>query len=428
MATDTSFKLLKDSIYQVFPRCYSKEGTLKEVQNDLDRIAKMGFTYLYFLPLHEPGILNRKGSKGSPYSIRDYYKIDPAYGTLDDFRELIDSAHKKGLKIMTDIVINHTACDATWIKSHPEYYVLDENQNPTRKIPDWSDIVDLDYSKPELQLELIRMMEYWAKFGVDAFRCDVAPIVPIDFWKKARQTLKMINPEFVLLAESGEQFFIEMMRKNNIPVSTDNDLYQAFDVCYCYDIEEFFKIAIKKESNLCEFARAINYQQSVLPINAVKCWFLENHDQERILSKLNDKERVKNWTAFTLLAKGMGFVYAGQEIYEAHRPSLFEKEDIEWNLKDKDLINLIASCNKIKKELLSFENYTNFIMLPYKHILAFEQFDDQNRYIAFFDVNNRKERVETKLKDGTYTNLFTDKKVEVVNGLLLVDGPIVMKE
>lgn len=428
MATDTSFKLLKDSIYQVFPRCYSKEGTLKEVQNDLDRIAKMGFTYLYFLPLHEPGILNRKGSKGSPYSIRDYYKIDPAYGTLDDFRELIDSAHKKGLKIMTDIVINHTACDATWIKSHPEYYVLDENQNPTRKIPDWSDIVDLDYSKPELQLELIRMMEYWAKFGVDAFRCDVAPIVPIDFWKKTRQTLKMINPEFVLLAESGEQFFIEMMRKNNIPVSTDNDLYQAFDVCYCYDIEEFFKTAIKKESDLCEFARAINYQQSVLPINSVKCWFLENHDQERIALKLDDEQRVKNWTAFILLAKGIGFVYAGQEVFETHRPSLFEKEDIKWTTKENDFTTLISSCNKIKKELLSFENYTNFIMLPYKHVLSFELFDKQNKYVAYFDVNNRKERIETKLKDGVYKNLLTEKEVEVINGLLLVNGPIVIKE
>ena len=427
MALDTNNSLLRASIYQVFPRCYSRQGTLKAVENDLERIVKMGFTHLYFLPLHEPGVLNRKGSKGSPYSIRDYYAIDPLYGTLDDFKDLIEKAHEKGLKIITDIVVNHTACDALWCKSHPEYYILDEKGKPTRKIPDWSDIYDLDYSKDDLQAELINMMEYWARFGVDAYRCDVAPIVPIDFWIKARTALKKINPDFMLLAESGEQFFIELLRKNGIPVSTDNELYRAFDVCYCYDIEEFFKLAILKDSDLSEYARAINYQQSVLPVNAVKCWFLENHDQERIAEKLKDLDRIKSWTAFIMLAKGVGFIYAGQEILETHRPSLFEKEDIDWAAKRNDLSELIGACNKVKKQMIPSNNYVNFKMLPYKHILSFELFDKENDYFAYFDVNGRKERVKTTLKDGFYINLLNEDRIEVKNQEILVDGPIVLK-
>lgn len=425
MATDTSQQLLKGSIYQVFPRCYSKKGSLKEVIADLDRIADLGFEYLYFLPLHEPGILNRKGTCGSPYSIRDYYEIDPKLGSLDDFHELLAKAHGLGLKVITDIVINHTACDAIFTKTNPEYYLLDENNQPTRKVPDWSDVYDLDYHNEKLQAELIAMMEYWARIGVDGFRCDVAPIVPLDFWLRARKALKAINPDFFLLAESGEERFIEIMREKKVPILTDNELYAAFDICYCYDLWDFFKEAFNKETDLREFARVINYQQSMLPINNIKCWFLENHDQPRIASIISDHDRIDNWLSFVLLAKGMGFVYAGEECYDQKRPSLFEKEEVVWN-RSFNQEALIRRCNKIKKEL-PFSSYINFRMIPYRSILSFGMYDDDHEYLAYFDVNNRKERVETSLKDGKYFNLLNDKEVEVHNGLLLVDEPLFIR-
>ena len=426
MALDTKYNLRKESIYQVFTRCYSKEGTLKEVENNLTHIKDMGFTILYFLPLHEPGIINRKGNWGSPYSIRDYYKIDPKYGTMEDFERLVDKAHKLGLKIMTDIVINHTACDATWTTSNPEYYILDENNKPTRKIPDWSDIYDLDYSKQDLQDELIKMMCYWANKGVDAFRCDVAPIVPISFWKKVRQEVKKINPDFFMLAESGEQIFIEILREQNINVSTDPELYEAFDVCYCYDTQNFYNEAIKLETDLKEYGHVLNYSQTLLPKNGVKCWYLENHDQERIYSKLNNKNRVINWTCFMLLLKGMGFVYAGQEAFEDHKPSLFEKEDLIWD-RDINFETLIKKCNEIKKDMFTDKEYVNCRLLPYSNILAFRQYNNEGEYYGYFDVKDLKERVNVDLKDGTYVNLLTDKEIEVINNELLINEPILIK-
>lgn len=426
MAKDTNFNLLKESIYQVFPRCYSKEGTLKAVKNNLEHIKEMGFTILYFLPLHEPGTLNRKGSLGCPYSIKDYYQIDPKNGTLDDFRNLIDKAHSLGLKVMTDIVINHTACDATWTKTNPEFYYL-ENGKPSQKIKDWSDVYDLEYTKPELQDELVKMMVYWAKFGVDGFRCDVAPIVPLDFWTRVRKALKEVNKDFFMLAESGEQFFVEILREQNISVSTDPELYEAFDICYCYDVQEFYKEAIKDNTDLSVYAMAINYQQSLLPKNAVKSWFLENHDQERIFFKLKDKEKVMNWTAFVLLMKGIGFVYAGQEAFEYRRPSLFEKEDITWANKSEKFEKLISKCNALTKEMFDYDEYVNIRMIPYKDILAFRQYNNNSEYIAYFDVRNLKGEVEVTLEDGLYINLLSDTKVEVKNHKLKVDGPIMVK-
>ena len=425
MAKDTSYCLRKESIYQIFPRCYSSEGTLRKVIDDLDRIQDLGFTILYFLPLHEPGIVNRKGTCGSPYSIRDYYKIDPSIGTMEDFDELVNLAHQKGLKIMTDIVINHTACDSVWSKTHPEYYLLDEDGKPTRKVADWSDIIDLKYENPDVQDELIEMLKFWANKGVDAFRCDVSPLVPIDFWNRARTELKKINPNFFMLAESGEEVFVEILREQNINVLTDSDQYQAFDICYAYDVQDYYLRALEQDSNLKEYARIINYQRSQQPKNAFKAWFLENHDRKRVMSLLHDEVKVNNWLAFTLLLKGIGFVYAGEEVYEVNYPSLFEKSEISW--KQPSASNLIRKCNQVKKEMFSDEEYVNSMMLPYDQILAFREWDKQNEYYAFFDVKNIHSKVNVDLEDGTYTNLLDDTQVIVKGHEMVVDKPIMVK-
>ena len=177
------------SIYQVFPRVYSKEGKLNNVTKDMKRIADMGFDYLYLLPIHPIGKIGRKGSLGSPYSIADYLSVDPELGTLDDFKDLISEAHKYGIKVMMDIVINHTANDHYWVNEHPEYYLLDKDGKPARKAAEWTDITDLNYDNLELRKELIAMLTYWAKLGVDGYRCDVASGVPYEFWKESDQAI-----------------------------------------------------------------------------------------------------------------------------------------------------------------------------------------------------------------------------------------------
>ena len=427
MAKTTDYSLRKESIYQIFPRVYSKQGNLKAVENDLERIKNMGFKWLYFLPLHEPGILNRKGTLGSPYSIRDYYRIDPDYGTFDDFKSLIEKAHEMDMKIMMDIVINHTACDAVWVDTNPDFYLLDNEGKPTRKVADWSDILDLDYSNETLKEELLKMLEFWATNGVDGFRCDVAPLVNIDFWNRARKRLKTVNPDFVLLAESGEEKFIEALREERVDVLTDNELYEAFDVCYCYDVIDYIKKAFDVNYDLREFANVLNYQQIMLPENAVKCWFVENHDIDRVMNCVNDINRAENWMAFILLMKGMGFVYAGQEFYNSARPSLFEKEDIDWSTRNIQFENQIGRINKIKSEMFSDDEYVNLKMIPYSDILAFRQFDNQSAYLGFFDIKGLKKKVNIDFLDGIYTNLIDDTGVEIKDGMIKVDRPILIK-
>ncbi len=177
MAQYTDKSLRQQVIYQIFTRNY-KGGKLKDVERDLDRIKSLGVDIIYLLPVQPSGVLHRKGSMGSPYAISDYRAVDPEIGTMQDFAELTEAAHRKGLKVMLDVVYNHTSPDSVLAKSHPEWFFHKADGSLGNRIGAWWDVVDLDYESSEAlwnyQIETLKM---WAKY-VDGFRCDVAPMVP----------------------------------------------------------------------------------------------------------------------------------------------------------------------------------------------------------------------------------------------------------
>ena len=192
MAKQTDLGIRSYTFYQVFPRQHSKTQDFKGVIKDLDRIKKMGVDVLYLLPIHPIGEVARKGSKGSPYSIVDYYAIHEDLGTLEDFQVLIDEAHQRGMKVMIDIVFNHTSRDSVLVKDHPDWFYKNAHGEFANRVGDWSDITDLDFRKYEVWDYLTNVLVYWAKM-VDGFRCDVAPLLPIDFWVQARKAVEKIN-------------------------------------------------------------------------------------------------------------------------------------------------------------------------------------------------------------------------------------------
>ena len=158
-----------------------------DVAADLERIHNMGVDVLYFMPIHPIGALNKKGGLGCPYSIRDYEEVNPEYGTKPDFKELVERAHELGMKVMIDVVYNHTAHDSRLVADHPEWFHQDEQGRPVTTVPEWSDVIDLKFEDPALSEYLIGVLQDWARFGVDGFRCDVASLLPLEFWQQARQ-------------------------------------------------------------------------------------------------------------------------------------------------------------------------------------------------------------------------------------------------
>src|SRR5580658_3603946 len=160
------------TIYEIFPRDFSAAGNLNGVTARLDDLQKLGVTILWIMPIHPIGEKFRKGEYGSPYSIRDYYAVDPNYGTLDDFKKLVAGAHQRGMKVIMDLVANHTAWDSVMM-AHPEFYKQDAGGHVIPPNPDWSDVAGLNYDNPELRQYMMTMMKHWVQTcDVDGFRCD----------------------------------------------------------------------------------------------------------------------------------------------------------------------------------------------------------------------------------------------------------------
>jgi glycosidase len=188
------------AIYQLNTRQFSAEGTFQAAQKELPRLKEMGIDIIWLMPINPIGEKNRKGTLGSPYSIKDYYGVNPEFGTLDDLKAFVKEAHQLGMYVILDWVANHTAWDNNLVTEHPEWYKRDYKGN-FRPTPwwDWDDIIDLDYSKPELRKYMTEAMKYWVKEAdIDGYRCDVAGFVPIDFWDNLRIELDAIKPVFML--------------------------------------------------------------------------------------------------------------------------------------------------------------------------------------------------------------------------------------
>ena len=235
MALDTNIDLRHQVIYSIFVRNYSKEGNFEGVRRDLDRIKALGTDIIWLLPIQPSGVKNRKGSLGSPYAISDYRAINPEFGDIDDFKRLCDDIHAKGMKVIIDCVYNHTSPDSVLAREHPDWFYHKANGDFGNKVGDWSDVIDLDYSHQELWDYQIETLCMWAKY-VDGFRCDVAPMVPVAFWQKAREAVAKVRPGAIWLAESGDPGFIRFLRAKGAVGGSDAELYSAFDMTYDYDI------------------------------------------------------------------------------------------------------------------------------------------------------------------------------------------------
>ncbi len=122
MATSTPKSYRNQVMYQIFVRNFSKEGTFKGVIPKLDAIKDLGVDIVWFAPIHPIGETARKGSLGSPYAIKDYRKINPEYGSMDDFKATVDAIHKAGMKCIIDVVYNHTSPDSVLAAEHPEWF------------------------------------------------------------------------------------------------------------------------------------------------------------------------------------------------------------------------------------------------------------------------------------------------------------------
>ena len=192
-------------IYEMFVRNLTPEGTLAAAARRLPAIRDLGATTVWLMPIHPIGEVQRKGTLGSPYAVRDYSAVSDELGTVDDLRAFVDAAHALGMRVVLDWVANHTAWDHRWMTEHPSWYTRDSTGTVVPPVADWYDVADLNYDNPEVGRAMTAAMRFWIeRAGIDGFRCDVAEMVPLDFWRTAIAELRTLRPDLLMLAEGQE--------------------------------------------------------------------------------------------------------------------------------------------------------------------------------------------------------------------------------
>jgi glycosidase len=422
MAKNTSIDLRNLVFYQMFIRQFSPTHDFKGAIKKLDQIKSLHADIIQLLPIHPIGKLNRKGTMGSPYSISNYYEINPDLGTIRDFQNFLNEAHKRDMKVIIDIVFNHTSHDAVYSQAHPDWYYHKPDGSFTNRVGDWWDITDFKFEdNVPLENELINVLRYWTGFGVDGFRCDVAPLLPLSFWKRARQELAALNPDLIYVSESVHLSFIKYLRDLGYDASSDSEIYQVFDICYDYDIVDDFYQYFKGKGNLQKWVDDLMRQESTYPKNYVKLRFIENHDMERLAKFLTTDAQLRNANALIFLLKGCPFIYNGQECGLKEKPDLFEIDEIDWKDYNKaGIVDIIQQMGELRKKL-GFVNWVMNVRTLSPDVLEIKY---EKEGMMVFGIINLGEKPQTVDIQFGGINYLGHQKVE--KGLHEVIEPIVL--
>jgi glycosidase len=401
-------------LYEVYVRNHGPNGTFADVEADLPRIRSMGVDVVWLMPIHPIGRQHKKGELGCPYSIADYRAVNPEYGTREDFKRLIERAHALDLRVMIDVVYNHTAHDSVLVEEHPDWFHQDVHGVPYSTVPEWSDVVDLKHPNPELSDYLVETLRMWTEFGVDGFRCDVASLLPLDFWLRAVDEAAPEGRRILWLAESVHAKWVAERRAMGLPTLSDGELYRAFDITYPYDIWPIWQAAVVGAAPVARYLEAVRLQDCIYPASYVKLRCVENHDQPRIMRYAPSRPQALAWTAFEAFNEGAFLIYAGQEAGATHTPSLFDVDKIAWG--DDDLQPFLTRLAHLKKDPAQLEGH--FVILGAEPAIRAAWLHPEGNLYGVFNVAGATGPVEVRLPDGDYQDLLRDVTVSVVDDQL----------
>jgi cyclomaltodextrinase len=302
-------------IYQIFVRSFSPSGDLNGVTARLDDLHSLGVNILWLMPIHPYGQLKKKGSLGSPYAVRDYYAIDPPLGSKDDLRRLVQEAHRRQMKVVIDIVANHTSWDSVMI-THPEFYKKDKDGHVTSPY-DWADVAALDYSNEKLRRYMTDMLLYWIKeFDLDGYRCDAAGEVPTGFWEQARKELDALKPDIMLLAEAQKPELLKY----------------AFDIDYAWPFLHTVDDVVMRGESATKVRDNVEQQSAFFPRGALHMRMSDDHDELRATTRYGFPGAIAA-SALMFTLDGAPLIYNGMEVGDSTQsgaPALFEPQKIFW--------------------------------------------------------------------------------------------------
>lgn len=368
------------NLYEVNIRQYTPEGTFKAFEKEIPRLKEMGVDILWLMPIHEIGAVNRKGSLGSYYSIKDFNSINHHFGTKEDFSSLVKTIHDHGMFILLDWVANHTAWDHEWTRTNPEFYTKNEEG---KFMPpagtDWDDVIDLNFDVDEVNDAMADAMLYWVReFDIDGFRCDAPELVPMAFWKRVRRELDEIKPIFMLAEGSDPQ------------------LHDAFDMTYTSRMFNTMIGLAQGELGVNSLDSMIKTDKETFPDGAYRMRFLTTHDGNTWTGTLDSLLGPAHGAlaVFTYTAPGMPLIYSGQESNIKQRLAFFDKDTIQWN--GYGNAAFYRSLNHLKKNNKALWNgefggdYRKLEVSNSPNVFAYKRTKDNNTVITVLNLSDKK--------------------------------------
>ena len=412
-------------IYEVNLRQYTDDGTVTAFTQQLPRLKELGVDILWFMPVHPISLKDRKGTLGSYYAAADYKAFNPEFGTFAQFKDMVDKAHKMGMKVIIDWVPNHTGRDHIWVTEHPEYYKKDSLGNMVG-LYDWTDVYVLDYSKEETRKAMIDCLKFWlTEADVDGFRCDVADHVPTDFWNRARKELDAVKPETFMLAESPKPEL----------------LADAFDMGYNWPMKDLFnaiaatsgqytfkekdgKIKEFPETHAIDINNLVAIQANEYPKDSYLMNMITNHDLNSWEG--TEFERYGNLTkAFAVLSytlPGMPLLYTGQETGLNRPLEFFEKDKApQWEPRNEwfGFYQVLNTLKHTEKALNAGNEMTEYVSYATScpDLYIFCRSKEDSKVIVMTNLGKEEAKVEFTTENQPDLNgmedLYTDKKAEL---------------
>ena len=420
-------------IYEANIRQYSPEGTFNAFTKDIPQLRELGVKIIWVMPIFPISETKRKATGGpeskfatempveeqskylgSYYAVTDYTKINPEFGTIEDFRELVRTAHSNGIYVILDWVPNHTGWDHIWIKEHPEYYTHNENGEITHpEGTDWTDTADLNYDNQDMRKEMIEDMMYWVKDeNIDGFRCDVAGYVPTDFWEQAIPQLRSVKPLF-MLAENDDP---KLMKGNGL-----------FDMGYGWKLHHLMKELYRGEKTLKDYADFLEFIKTNYESDDILMNFVANHDENSWSGTVEELYGAAShlMTAFAYVSPGMPLIYSGQEYDLNHRLKFFEKDSIP-KTKGKTW-DLLAKLGKLKNENIALnggKTKAAYTIAETSNNKILKMTREKNGVKLTFIANfSNEEQTEKGLLFGKYLNVITEQKEDYGEGQIVTIQP-----
>ncbi|WP_199224357.1 alpha-amylase family glycosyl hydrolase [Serinibacter arcticus] len=399
-------------IYQINTRQFTPEGTLTAASEQLGRLADLGIGIVWLMPVHEIGELNRKGSLGSPYAVKDYYSVSSELGTVEDLRAFVEQAHALGLRVILDWVANHTAWDNVLVSERPELYARgwDGELTPTPWW-DWDDIVDLDFAAPGMREYMRDAMTYWVReVGVDGYRCDVAGFVPTDFWEDVRDALEEIKPVF-MLAEWESRELHEA----------------AFDMTYAWSWNSSMHELASGRADVDALRVYYAWNDRAYPDDAMRMLFVSNHDKNAWEGTEFEQfgDAVEAAVVLSFVSDGMPLIYNGQEAGNDRRLAFFDRDPIVW--REHPMGDLYRRLIELKHATAALHNgawgarMVEVRTSDRQQVLAFVRDSGQDAVLAAFNLSGAARDVELLRGPvaGTWRDLATGRQVRLEVGDVL---------